>query len=110
MRYLRTKKHPNIDFFSQTKFALFKASLDAEMERLQALGLGSQKWQAEPLTVDDEEMLWKKGPLGDSSPKTLLNTMIFCNGLYFALRSGREHRQLRLRRCQITVEKDAGLT
>jgi len=29
--------------------------------------------------------------------------MIFCNGLYFALRSGREHRQLRLCPCQIEL-------
>ena len=29
--------------------------------------------------------------------------IVFCNGLYFALRSSREHRQLRLRPCQIEV-------
>ncbi len=46
---------------------------------------------------------WEIGLLGDKDPHTLLDTMVFCNGLYFALRSGREHGQLRLRPCQIEL-------
>ena len=64
------------------------------MKRLQSAGIGSVKKQAEPLTMDEEEQLWEKKILGDHSPKALLNTMMFMNGLYFALRSGVEHRQL----------------
>jgi len=33
----------------------------------------------------------RSGLLRDFNPKQLLDTMIFCNGLYFALRSGQEH-------------------
>ena len=77
------------------------------MKRLQRKGLGSRKRQAQVLTIENEEKLWKSGLLGDSNPKHLLDTMVFCNGLYFALRSGREHRQLRFNPCQIeVVEKD----
>ena len=59
-------------------------SLDSEMKHLQSKGLGSKKRQAEVLTRKNEEKLWEKGLLGDSNPKQLLNTIIFCNGLYFA--------------------------
>jgi hypothetical protein len=50
------------------------------------------KRQAETLTEDKEDILWEKGLLGDHMPQTLFDTMVFYNGLYFALRSGIEHR------------------
>ena len=68
----------SIDFFSDSEFRSFKASLDAEMKRLQSKGIGSLTKQAEVLTETDEELLWA---MGDSTPQTLLNTVqwpIFC--------------------------------
>ena len=47
------------------------------MKRLQAAGVGSVRKQAEPLTIEDEEIL-----LGDHSPQALINTMVYMNGLY----------------------------
>ena len=49
------------------EFSQFKASLDAEMKRLQSSGKGVQKHQAEPLTPEEEDVLWEKGLLGDES-------------------------------------------
>ena len=104
MRHLRQEcNKPEINFFKDIAFADFRASLDAEMKRLQAAGVGSTRKQAEPLSTDDEELLWEKNLLGDSSPASLLNSMIFMSGLYFALRSGGEHRQLRHQPCQIEL-------
>jgi hypothetical protein len=40
--YNKVPRIPNIDFFADSRFSVFKSSLDAEMKRLQALGLGSQ--------------------------------------------------------------------
>ena len=98
----------HIDFFKDTEFSEFRASLDAEMKRLQSLGVGATKRQAEALTEDEEEILWEKGLLGDATPQTLLDTMVFCCGLFFALRSGKEHRQLRNNPCQVKVVERPG--
>ncbi|XP_019856464.1 PREDICTED: glutamine-rich protein 1-like [Amphimedon queenslandica] len=73
------------------------------MKRLTAKGLGAILKKAECIEIDEEETLWSKGILGDHSPSSLLNTIFYMNGLYFALRSGKEHRQLRYSPCQIKI-------
>ena len=108
MRYLRWNGKPGLDFFKDADFDKFRYSLDAEMKRLQSNGVGSKRRQAEPLTEEEEEILWQKGLLGDSSPQTLLDTMLFMHGLYFALRSGKEHRQLRFKPCQVELIERPG--
>ena len=93
-RHLRMSGR-DIDLFKDTAFAPFQATLDGEMKCLQSVGLGSKKRQAEVITEEEEEKLWSTGQLGDSSPQQLLNTILYYCGLYFALGSGKEHRQLR---------------
>ena len=107
-RHLRLNRKPAIDFFNDPTFAEFKLNLDAEMKRLQKKGLGSKKRQAEPLSIEEEEQLWAKGLLGSTNPQALVDTMLFMNGLYFALRSGDEHRQLRFDPCQIQLVERTG--
>ena len=58
--------------------------------------------------MEEEEIMWKKGILGESTPQALVDTMLYMNGLYFALRSGEEHRQLRFHQCQIQVIERPG--
>ena len=53
-----------------------------------------KKKHAEALTIEDEDKLWEEGLLGATTPHTLLDTMVYMCGLYFALRSGKEHRDL----------------
>ena len=82
---------PSINFFTQPEFDATKKTLDGEMKRIKSSGQTHIK-QAEPLTIDDEKLLWEKGLLGSGSPH---DTMVFMCGVYFALRSGQEHRDLR---------------
>ena len=95
-RYIRWNGKPAIDLFKDGEYAEFCVCLDSKMKRLQKSGLGSHKKKAEPLTIEEEELLWQKGLLGSHSPQALVDTMVVLNGLYFALSSGSEHCQLRL--------------
>ena len=76
--------------------------------RLQGEGVGSRKWQAEVIMEEEKEQLWRRGILGDHTLQSLLDTMVFCIGLYFALRNGKEHRQLRQNLCQIELVEHPG--
>ena len=107
-RFLRCNGKPSIDIYKDAEFADFRSCLDSEMRRLQSSGLGSRKRKAEPLSLEEEELLWRKGLLGDGNPQALVDTMVVLNGIYFALRSGSEHRQLWSDPCQIKLVERPG--
>ena len=82
---------------------MFRTTLDSEMKRLSSTGQYIHKRQVEPITVEDVSLLWELGLLGTTSPTVLLHTLVYMVGLYFALRSGSEHRRLRYTPAQIQL-------
>ncbi len=64
------------------------------MKRLTRKGVGVVTKQAELIMLHEEEIMWEKEVLGDQDPKSLLHTLVFLFGKFFALRSGEEHRSL----------------
>ena len=54
MRHLRQNGQHTLDFYKDPEFALFHATLDAEMKRLQGKGQGSKKRQAEPISGEEQ--------------------------------------------------------
>ena len=57
MWHLRRNGRQDIDIFRASVYTNFRQSLDAEMKRLQSLGIGAKKKQAEVLTEAEEELL-----------------------------------------------------
>ena len=94
MCYLRSESHPDVDLFRDASFSRFREVLDVEMKRLQKEGLGSKPRQAEPLSVQDKKQLWTKKLFGGHNGYSLVDTMLFMCGTYFALCSGQEHQAL----------------
>ena len=105
MRYVREVR-PHVNFFKDADFDGFKRTLDGEMKRLRSTGLGVRPKRAEPITVNEENLMWEKGLLGSHSPQVLLHTMVYLCGLNFALRSGQEHRDLQLSQIELVEHTD----
>ena len=87
--------HQQVLYQPVQSFSTFRATLDSELKRLNATGKYIEKHQAQPITASDVDVLWNLCLLGDHSPQVLLDTMVYLICLYFALRSGNEHRRLR---------------
>lgn len=78
------------------EFIKVKNTLDNRMKELANLGFVAPRIQAEEIGIDKEDYLWKQGVLGESTPRQLVNTLLYMIGIHFALRAGAEHRNLRL--------------
>lgn len=48
--------------------ARFRATFDAEMKHLHGSGLGASLKQAEPISLDEESLLWSSGKFGTQWP------------------------------------------
>ena len=90
------RNKPALNFFKDPEFSGFRKTLDSEMKCLTPLGVEVKRKQAEPITIEEENILWERKllNLGDHTPQTLLDTMVYLCGINFALRSGEEHRSL----------------
>ena len=80
---------------SDARFGNFRATLDAEMKRLHGLGLGTTTKKAEPISADEESLLWTSGQFGTHNANVILNTVYYYNCKVFGLRSFDEHRNLK---------------
>lgn len=76
---------------------MFRKVLDAEMRDATKSGIDKEtkKKTREEITLEEEELFWQMGLLGEKSAESLLHTIYFYNGKLFGLRAN-EHRLLRV--------------
>ena len=63
---------------------------------LREQGKGKRKHQADPLSAEEEELLWRKGVLGESSPVSLNHAIFYTLSQHFGTRGRQEHHQMKL--------------
>ena len=76
------------------------------LKQLLADGIGAEKKQARVITEEEEGILWEKKVLGCHSPTSLLHTIFYFCGMYFCLRGGAEHRELKLSQLEVQVSSN----
>ena len=106
-RHINSKKEPRepILCFSDPENGQFRELHNVLERRYKALheqGISATVGKARVITQDEENQLWTSGVLGPHNPSSLLNAMFYYNGLFFVLRGGQEHRNLKL--SQIVVK------
>ena len=62
LRFIQEQR-PEVNIFQDSVYNGFCRVLDGEKKRLRASGLGVKKWQAEPITIEEENLVWEKESL-----------------------------------------------
>ena len=77
------------------EFIEVRTVLDNVMKERAMQNVGMIKKQAEFISLDYENELWRSGVLGEGTPDRLRDTVLFILGINLALRAGDEHHELR---------------
>ncbi|CAG2250035.1 unnamed protein product [Mytilus edulis] len=93
LRGMRSQGVSNLNFLNESddRFLRFRQILDAQMKKLTSDGYGINVKQADPISVEQEEI--DKSVFGNHS-SNLLHTVFSCK--YFGLRGRDEHRNLQI--------------
>lgn len=76
-------------------FSQLAHTLDNTMKERTRAGFRVKRRQAQPISFDEEDTMWKSSVLGTDTPQKLFDTLLYMLGLNFALRAAQEHRNLR---------------
>ncbi|XP_063292359.1 uncharacterized protein LOC134577520 isoform X1 [Pelobates fuscus] len=86
-RYLKMHKYPyNIRFGESRDFPLTRESLNVKQKILKKEGKGKPSKRPSVLTDEDIEHLYTSGILSMDNPTSLLNLILFNNGIHFGFR------------------------
>ncbi len=63
---------------------------------LREQGKGKHKNKADPLSDEEEKLMWEKGVLGDSNPVSLNHAVFYTLSQHFGTRGRQEHHRIRV--------------
>ena len=88
-------------------FELSRKVLNGKAIELQNSGMGKRPRKADPLTEQEEELLWKN-VLGKDNPTSLNYTMFYLVSQHFGTRGRQEHHQIQMEDLKITYDPVSG--
>ncbi|XP_041355536.1 zinc finger MYM-type protein 2-like [Gigantopelta aegis] len=96
LQYYQRRNDKPVNFLDEACYAGLRSVLDARMKEIARKGIGISKRQAQIISEEQEDILWRKQFLGEDTPRQILDTLVYLIGLNFTLRTGDEHRFLRV--------------
>ncbi len=78
------------------EFAESRKVLNGKAIELREQGKGKRKNKADPLSDEEEKLMWEKGVLGDSNPVSLNYAVFYTLSQHFGTRGRQEHHQIRV--------------
>ena len=99
--------------YSIIKEREFKESrlvLNGKAIQLRENGKGKKSKKADPLTAEEEEILWNTGVLGGDNPKSLNHTVFYIISQHFGTRGRQEHHQIRVEHLRFVCNAQTGVT
>ena len=71
---------------------------------------GKKSKKADPLTAEEEEILWNTGVLDGDNPKSLNHTVFYIISQHFGTRGRQEHHQIRVQHLRFVCNAQTGVT
>ena len=87
-------KGRNVKILDEHHFYVIRNTLDNRMKELTRLGCIKPHKKARIITIEEENLLWQMGILGNHNPKVLIESL-FVFGIHFVLHAGMEHHAFR---------------
>ena len=82
--------------------------LNGKVIQLRENGKGKKSRKADPLTAEEEEILWNTGVLGGNNPKSLNHTVFYIISQQFGTRGWQEHHQIRIEHLRFVCNPQSG--
>ena len=102
-RYLRSQNYSKL-ILRDTEFLSSRKVLEGKEIKLREQGMGKRRNKAKSLTKEEEEILRQNGQLGNQTPRSLTNTMLWLLPMHFGLRGRQEHHYMMVE--DFSIEKD----
>ena len=94
-RYLKEKSY-KFSIIRDREFATSRSVLEGKARILREKGKGKKPNKAASLDNKDEDVLWKCGQLGSSTPMSIINTIWWQFTQHFGLRGRQEHHSMQV--------------
>ena len=92
-RYLRENGRTR-SIITDREFQGSREALQAKRKALRSKGKGRRPNASDPLTKEEEDLLWERGQLGDHNPEVLVRTSWYTSTMHFGWRSRDEQRKV----------------